>query len=194
MTYLEKITKIILKTTSHKGLPKVRLAKYIYLSHKRLVNDELVGNKDLKFIRMPLGPVPVGFKELKGKAFVEVTVDSVGLSYNREKYSLKDSEIPIDGTGIFTAVKEVVNVLDKLRTSTIIEYTHKEKGWKDHKNGEEFYIDEEDLKRRNPKDDNSEKNASAEEMQIQSLLIEGNIEEIASENTALEYPELLNGK
>src|ERR1044072_9186741 len=72
------------------GLSKVRFAKILYFVHKGLVQKNINTNADIKFIRMPLGPVPVGFKELINDEDINVVeMSTTALIYDNQVYTLK---------------------------------------------------------------------------------------------------------
>jgi len=88
--YLHLLAKQILKLTPE-GITKVRFAKILYFTHKGLVQEKLSSIKDMEFIRMPLGPVPVGFKGLAEDK--EIKIDEVATSplvYDKQLYTLND--------------------------------------------------------------------------------------------------------
>ncbi len=87
--YLLSIAKQVLSSQAE-GLSKVRFAKTLYFVHKTLVQKNLSNVKDLGFIRMPLGPVPIGFMELADSPEIKTSDIPTPLIYNQLQYSLND--------------------------------------------------------------------------------------------------------
>ena len=182
--YLFSLAKQILNV-NNESVPKVRFAKLIYLTHKGLVQSSSELNESLKFVRMPLGPVPFGFDVLLDDKNICMETQSIGLTYNRESYSLKAE---LKKNKLFYLIKDIVNNLRTVNTSDLIEYTHQEPSWMKYPNGHEYYIENDDLKRKLPHA-SEEIDRQMDEQRTQGLLIKGMIDEIVAESTALEYPE-----
>lgn len=185
--YLHLLAKQILKF-SPEGITKVRFAKILYFTHKGLVQGKFSSIKDMEFIRMPLGPVPVGFKELSKDK--QIKIDEVATSplvYDKQLYTLND-----DGV-YFTdekqaAIKKIVEQLIPLSTSEMVAIAHKEPSWMNHRNGDEYYIGEDDLKISLTTTKSSGVNSEIDTQHLQARLMEGMIDEIVEESTSLEYP------
>lgn len=181
-----KLTKEIL-AVSAKPISKVRLAKLVYFSFKELVMAGYYQLDDMLFIRMPLGPVPLGFyKILSNDTDIEVTTTDVGLSYNRENYSLKMGVNIRSSYSPF--LSQIVTQLDQYPTSSLVEISHSDASWLGNPNGKTYSIAKEDLT--HFKGINMAKLTDEFDNQlIQSKLIKGMKEEIAKDSSALEYPD-----
>lgn len=186
--YLRKLAIEVLRNCP-KGLSKVKFAKIIYFVHKGLVNSKLSAVEDLKFIRMPLGPVPVGFMSLSSdSAFNVSNVANTGLVYNSQVYKIKTDQNVSSNDEFSTTVKKLFGQLNKLTTSDLVEKSHQEPSWIEHPNGVEYFISVADLAVPLPKgtdvtlggDDNQ---------RLQEKLVEGMIDDIVSGSTSLEYPD-----
>jgi hypothetical protein len=172
-----------------KPVPKVRLAKLVYFSFKELVIQGYATSNAIGFIRMPLGPVPIGFtEELSKDPDVEITDANIGLTYNRISYSVKNGyEIPLSVYSDF--LKSKLSLLQKFHTSTLVEKSHQDHTWKNLSNGEEFYISTEDMI---PVSDTELEKSMTDEMDdqfLQSKLLKGMKREIVLDSSALEYPQ-----
>jgi len=171
------------------GLSKVCFAKIIYFVHKGLVKKELVGLEDLRFIRMPLGPVPVGFMEItQSQTGIRIEeAASGGLVYNAQKYfSDEDSNLP---DNIKVAVSEMAKVLARFSTSTLVERSHRDPSWIERSNGEEYSITVADLANPVPSRTKAELEPDIDNQNLQGLLLSGMVNDIAEESTKLEYPD-----
>lgn len=186
MNYFNKLSKYILYICPD-GLTKVRFAKMIYLVHKALVQKNKFNPDELKFIRMPLGPVPYGFKNLVEDNDIVISEAYTALSYNRQTYKLKEG-LALDKDSFYEDVKEAINNLKSFLTSQLVEYTHGEPSWLNHSNGKEYFITKEDLKRQLPKKGKHLQNVVKEDQLLQAYLVDGMIDDIVEESTTLEYP------
>lgn len=171
-------------------IPKVRLAKIIYFSFKELVRLGLYKREDMTFIRMPLGPVPLGFNQIAQDKDVEVVIASVGLSYNRENYSLKKD---VKLSGDYSQLSKILERLNQYPTSTLIEMSHKDASWLNHENSNEYYIELEDLRPLTAKTVPTLSTVIDDQL-IQSKLVKGMKEDIVKDNSALEYPDYYSKK
>lgn len=184
--YLHILAKEILKIVPD-GLSKVRFAKVLYFTHKGLVQNNLVAPGDMEFIRMPLGPVPVGFRELAEDRDIRVTeVQTNPLVFDKQLYTLTRSGI------YFSEVKQreidrIVGKLIKLTTNQLVEIAHQEPSWIGHKNGDEYILEEADLALPLPIGVTHEVDLELENQHLQAKLVEGMLDEIVEESTSLEY-------
>jgi hypothetical protein len=187
--YLSRLAKEVLFNTPG-GLTKVRFAKILYFVHKGLVNKNLSSFDDLKFIRMPLGPVPVGFKDLVEDEDIQVTdVKKTPLSYDMQLYMLIRSGHYLNDNAS-EVVRSVVDNLKQLPTSYLVEEAHKDPSWINHVNGDEYFIGQDDLNLGLPSGRaNTPQDPSEDAFRLQAKLVEGMLDEIVEENTSLEYPE-----
>lgn len=186
--YLRKLAIEVLKN-SPDGLSKVKFAKIIYFVHKGLVNCKLSSTNDLEFIRMPLGPVPVGFMGLsEDSAFSVSKITNMGPVYNSQIYKIKDNQHSSDDINFSTTVKKLLSQLNKLTTSDLVEKSHQEPSWIENVNGAMYYINDADLAKPLPK--NIEMTVGGDDNQrLQEKLVEGMLDDIVSGSTSLEYPE-----
>jgi hypothetical protein len=182
--YLSDLAKRILYEAPH-GLTKVKFAKMLYFTNKYLVQNGLVEQTQLGFIRMPLGPVPVGFKTMTDPEISVEEVPMSTLSYDKQVYRLISGDIFSDN---FQAViKKAVESLINLSTSRLVEFSHQEPSWVNHVNGEEYYLEEADLNIDIP-NVQEEVSINLEDQKLQAKLVEGILDDIVADSTALEYP------
>jgi len=181
-----RIAKALLKEAGFNGISKVRLAKMIYFTHKELCRKRLLVSTDIRYIRMPLGPVPQGYGELVYDPAIQVREEKTRstLAYNSRVFYLKEGAV-VDADDFGLAVKEVFAKLNTFLTSALVEKSHKDFSWKNHRNGETFCVSNKDLEAafsrlKKPKVSDSQK--------LQSLLLEGMLEDVVEESTNLEYP------
>ncbi|PIU35401.1 hypothetical protein COT03_01355 [Candidatus Shapirobacteria bacterium CG07_land_8_20_14_0_80_39_18] len=184
--YLSLLAKQILQTVPG-GLSKVRFAKILYFTHKGLVLKRLSFVKDMEFIRMPLGPVPVGFMELSEDKDIVVIQSPSSLVYDKELYTLKGSgSYFVDNVAL--EIQKIVNGLNNLTTSELVEIAHQEPSWIRHENGDEYFLEDDDLKISLPTRRKTKISPAIDEQHLQAKLIEGMLGEIVDESTSLEYP------
>lgn len=190
MEYLQLLSKEILKNVPE-GLTKVKFAKVIYFTHKALVQKGLVKNDQLRFIRMPLGPVPCGFKDLIHDPSLTIEdIKKPQLSYDMQLYKLGKKDTTKNE--LSDAVQEIVNKIKDFPTSYLVEQSHKDPSWIHHGNGEEYVIEKEDLTLTFPSASVSQPDTATEAMRLQAKLMEGMLDEIVEESTSLEYPKETN--
>ena len=185
MNYLTTITKQILLANKD-GVSKVKLAKMIYFVHKGLVQKKLAKSEDLKFIRMPLGPVPVGFQELSKDSEIRISEENNALEFNKQLYTLDQADKSLLKNN-YEVVESLVDGLKSLSTSTLVGHSHNEPSWKKLRNGTEYFLGSEDISRPLPK--RSDKAVSnLEDQKLQSKLVSGLTDDIVEESSKLEYP------
>jgi len=186
--YLRKLAMEVLRNCPD-GLSKVKFAKIIYFVHKGLVNSKLSSANDLKFIRMPLGPVPVGFMSLSDdSAFNVSNVANTGLVYNSQIYKIKDGQNVSNNDDFSATVKKLFGQLNKLTTSDLVEKSHQEPSWIEHPNGIEYFVSEADLAMPLPKGTDVTLGGD-DDQRLQEKLVEGMLNDIVSGSTSLEYPD-----
>jgi uncharacterized phage-associated protein len=185
--YLRKLAIEVLKN-SPEGLSKVKFAKIIYFVHKGLVNYKLSSINDLEFIRMPLGPVPVGFMGLsEDSAFNVSKVTNVGLVYNSQIYKIREDQQSSGDNEFSDAVKKLFGQLNKMTTSDLVEKSHQEPSWKEFANGKKYFISNADLAIPLPKSSGALR--GDDNQRLQEKLVEGMLDDIVSGSTSLEYPD-----
>ncbi len=169
-------------------LTKVRFAKTIYFVHKELIRNNLANKSDIQYIRMPLGPVPEGFMQLT-EANPEITCQKVRnpqLAYEAVEYSTQSEYRGAEEAK--TVILGTLKTLRKFNTSNLVDTSHQDPSWQLHKNGDVYFIGEDDMAR-----DLSilerMKNSGNENNRMQASLVNGMIDDIVAESTALEFPE-----
>ncbi|KKR32122.1 MAG: hypothetical protein UT63_C0051G0004 [Candidatus Gottesmanbacteria bacterium GW2011_GWC2_39_8] len=188
-----KLIKEILAVSS-KPIPKVRLAKMVYFAFKELVIDNYYNYQDLEFIRMPLGPVPADFSEvLQGDEDILVNITDVGLSYNRENYSLKTG-VKIEKSNYYDLLREIVEKISSYPTSSLIEISHSDYSWINNNNGDKYFISPQDLIHFKGLSVTSGIENEMDDQLIQSKLVKGMKEEMVKDNSALEFPDYYSDK
>lgn len=172
------------------GVSKVRFAKLIYFSYKWLILNCGLEYDQIKFIRMPLGPVPVGFRNLTTDTNITVVRHGGALLYDTEIYKLTNGTSG-DFLGLDMAqnLKKIFQMIGSYPTSILVDQSHKDPSWINHKNGEEYFIQIEDLNIHFTKLSLTDIDPRMEDQKIQARLVEGMMEEIVEESTLLEYPE-----
>lgn len=185
--YVNTLAKEILAHAAS-PVPKVRFAKIIYFAFKQMVLSGVAKEYDLAFIRMPLGPVADGFMDLSSDPQIVIIKDDVGLSYNREKYSLKEQVINEYIQSNASEIKHVLSRLQNVATSDLIASSHKDSSWISNRNGAKYYITSEDV--RNPfPSARSRINEKIDDQLVQSQLINGMLDDAVNDSSALEHPD-----
>ena len=183
-SYLIDLAKRILSTVPD-GLTKVRFAKILYFTNKYLVQNGFVEQTKLGFIRMPLGPVPVGFKTMTDPEISVEEVPMSTLSYDKQVYSLVSARAYSDD---FQAmIKKALESLLNLSTNQLVEFSHHEPSWLNHVNGAEYFLEEADLQIDLP-NAHGEGIGGLDSQKLQAKLVEGMLDDIVADSTALEYP------
>lgn len=189
--YLKELATEILKNCQD-GLTKVKFAKIIYFVHKGLVCQNLSNTNDLKFIRMPLGPVPIGFMELSKDADFKVTHQTnIGPVYNSEVYKLSNSSLIFCEDKFTNVIKKLSHQLNRLTTSNLVDKSHSEPSWINNINGTEYFIGDDDLNLSLPVYSKTMTNKE-DSQKLQEKLVEGMLDDIVSGSTSLEYPQSNN--
>lgn len=186
--YLNVLAQTILSIKT-KGISKVRFAKTIYFVQKNLISDRLASIKDLEFIRMPLGPVPVGFSSLEKNENIEVQIVETGLAYNMQVYSLR-RRIHHKSDSIYRSIRNTIDNLEIYPTSTLVEVSHEEPSWIRHHNDERYFIESDDFSRVFPIGTKKRITQDEDNQLLQARLVEGMLSDIVEESTRLEYPDL----
>lgn len=185
--YLNLLAKQILRAIPQ-GLSKVKFAKILYFTHKGLVQKKLSSLTAMEFIRMPLGPVPVGFKDLSDDPEIKVTEIATGsLIYDTQLYVLRNMDDYLDKTRA-KATQDIAFQLDRLATSQLVSVAHQEPSWINHRNSDEYFLEKSDLEINLPSSIDQSISSEIEIQHLQAKLVEGMIDEIVDESTSLEYP------
>ena len=178
---------------SKKSIPKVRFAKVIYFVFKYAVSHDDNKFDDLEFVRMPLGPVPVGFMDLSRDSEFGVEEKTTGLMYNRQSYYLADDSNHLIQNYSFDMDK-LVEQIGNFHTSELVELSHKDISWKTHSNGQEYFITKEDVKTLLPKKNRISLSSEVDDQLVQARLVAGMENDAVEDSTFLEYPEHKNVK
>ena len=184
---MERLAKNILALEENHQLSKVRFAKTIYFVHKELIRNNLLDRKSFQYIRMPLGPVPAGFMEIT-LSCPEITSEkeNTGLAYATEKFT---TTAVFDGTEKERQViSGTLNTLRKFQTSNLVDTSHRDPSWINHKNSEQYYISEDDMENNLSILEQFSTSAIDEKDNMQASLVRGMMNDIVSESTKLEYP------
>lgn len=179
-------------------LSRVRFAKTIYFVHKELVKKGFMQPGDIAYVRMPLGPVPVGFMTLADEHpdIVVIKTPDTKLAYESEEYSLDGQpDIMIGGKDdILKIVQNAINTLSARGTIELIETSHQDPSWAKNNNGANFVISKDDLKnsisKLNIKVFLKPKKKGNESDQIgamQAALLQAMLSDIVKESTDLEH-------
>ncbi len=187
---LYELAKMIL-VIEDSPISKVRFAKTIYFVHKELIRLNIAEPTSFKYVRMPLGPVPDGFMQLANiHRDILTTVGDMGLSYNSINYSTKKKKFSFLATKnpLHLRVEGILNDLRAISTSNLVEISHEEPSWKEHKNSETYFITDADMIRPFPVKSKTAR-PDTEDHLLQASLIKGMLDDIVSESTDLEYPE-----
>ena len=193
MKYLLNLSKEILKNIPA-GLTKVKFAKTIYFVHKGLVLSGLTDNKNLRFIRMPLGPVPSGFNNVGEDTDISVFKSfNSRLIYNTQIYKLCNRNVNTNfSTAQIEKIKFLVKQLEKFNTAELVEYSHCDESWISHINGQVYFISKKDLENEIPSKGLLRNlfniNTTEDDTKLQEKLVEGMIDDIVQSSTSLEYP------
>ena len=185
--YLTSLAKYLLFLEPKDGISKVRLAKFIYFAHKGLVQQGLAKTDDLKFIRMPLGPVPFDFKELINDPSISTHQVATTLSYNKQVFVLK-GKLSMNDKRRYVCVQAVYHQLCTIPTSTLVAESHNEPSWARHRNGDEYCLEEDDVARPLPSTTGARVSVDVDNQLLQARLVEGMLDDIVEESTLLEYP------
>lgn len=167
-------------------ISKVRFAKTIYFVYKELVRNQLVDIKSLKFIRMPLGPVPDGFMALSDDA-IKITHTPAGSGLIYESVNYHTDALFNGSNAEKNIIQKTLNILRKNSTSELVEISHKDYSWLNNKNGNRYHITDKDMANNlslltdTTNQDNDDR--------LQASLVRGMLDDIVSESTDLEYPE-----
>lgn len=186
-TYLTSLAKYLLSFEPKEGISKVRLAKLIYFAHKGLVQQGLSKIDELKFIRMPLGPVPLDFKALSGESSFATRQVATTLSYNKQVFMLNDDFV-VENDFRYEYVKNLYKQLRTLSTSTLVAESHKEPSWQKYHNGDEYFMEKDDVLLPLPLTTGAKVSQEVENQLLQARLVEGMLDDIVEESTLLEYP------
>ena len=186
---MERLARNILALERGYTLSKVRFAKTIYFVHKELIRNKLLAKESIQYIRMPLGPVPLGFMELTDicpdiTSFKQKT----GLAYEAENFTTK---VGFDGTEQEkTVILGTLSTLSRFQTSSLVDASHKDPSWINHENSDRYFITDADMKNDlRVLEKLFVDTANDEEDKMQASLVRGMLKDIVSESTKLEYPE-----
>lgn len=178
---------------SETSLSKVRFAKVIYFVFKYAVASDNNAPSDLRFARMPLGPVPVGFMELNSDPEFKIEETSTGLMYNRQNYYLTDKSSHVSDNFNFN-LDDLITKIEHFSTSELVELSHQDSSWINHRNGEEYFINPDDLKKLLPRKSKPISSSEIDDQLVQARLVVGMEDDAVADSTFIEYPEVNDGK
>lgn len=194
---LHDLAVVILACHLH-PLSRVRFAKTIYFVHKELVRRQLMQLDDLKYLRLPLGPVPEGFTTLTRPHSGIITQKNphINLFYEIEEYLLADhAKTQLSPTQIAarTSVEKTLALLQPHSTTALVEAS-RDPSWHAHANGELYQITAADLKNPFPYPRillklHFKSRIPNELGALQANLLRGMLSDIVKESTDLEYPD-----
>ena len=184
---MEKLARNILSLEEGHQLSKVRFAKTIYFVHKELIRNGLMARDSFQYIRMPLGPVPHGFMKLTFLCpEIALEKEKTGLAYATEKFTTAAS---FDGNEEERRViKGTLDTLRKYQTSSLVDTSHRDPSWIEHKNSAQYYISENDMKNDLSILEQFSTSVNDENDKMQASLVRGMMNDIVIESTRLEYP------
>lgn len=183
--YLVSLAQQVLLATGNAGLSKVRFAKTLYFVHKGLVQSDRVPAKELAFVRMPLGPVPVQFSRLQASnTGINATSTPTGLAYDAITYRLEEK---VEPTELYDDVLRICQMIRPFTTSELVEISHQDPSWINRENSQEYYIADEDLANQLPRKA-KKRTEDQDKQQLQAQLLSGMLADIVEESTDLEYP------
>jgi uncharacterized phage-associated protein len=187
MDYTQEIIYGILQQQPE-GISRVRLAKLTYFVHKFLVQNKVVSLESLQFIRMPLGPVPVGLDTLNADTNIQIYVEPTALRYNKINYLIKKQIKKTDGI-LNAYIARIFPHLNSYPTSELVEISHQEPSWIRHSNGDLYYLESDDFTRIFPPGRSQKLSIEQDNQLLQAKLLEGMLNDIVDESTKLEYPD-----
>lgn len=179
-------------------ISRVRFAKTIYFVHKHLVRHHLMNADAIKYLRLPLGPVPQGFADLvrPHSGIVTQKNPNINLFYEIEEYLLTDqakTKLSDAQIAIRSSVEKTLSLLQPHSTTALVEAS-RDPSWLAHANGEVYQITPVDLKNLFPYPQVQLKlhlkSRNANEIgALQANLLRGMLSDIVKESTDLEYPD-----
>lgn len=199
---LHDLAVVILACHLH-PLSRVRFAKTIYFVHKELVRRQLMQLDDLKYLRLPLGPVPEGFTTLTRPHSGIITQKNphINLFYEIEEYLLADhakTQLSATQITVRTSVEKTLALLQPHSTTALVEAS-RDPSWHAHANGELYQITAADLKNPFPYPRillklHFKSRIPNELGALQANLLRGMLSDIVKESTDLEYPDASSQK
>ena len=196
MTLLQ-LANLILALDQH-PIRRIRLAKLIYFTHKELIRKGIMQPDDITYLRMPLGPTPIGLVSLTEDSDGEIYSTKVPtpiLTYESEEFSTKLTLQAVRQKALKASqiVEKFLPILNKKTTSELIKLSQRDPSWRTHHNGEHFTITSNDLKNPLPRFQlkiNIVRHLPHNEAEaIQAALLRGMKPDIIEESTDLEYPD-----
>lgn len=147
---LQNLASLILAINGQ-PIRRVRFAKAIYFVHKALINQKLASPSDIRYIRLPLGPVPDGFLNLavdfpnliteKTDSFNQLSYESEFLSATSDPQSLLATADP----RVVEGIKQTLSQLNTFSTPELVKHSQ-DPSWSMHFNGERYELTPVDLK------------------------------------------------
>lgn len=147
---LHQLAGLILAITGQ-PIRRVRLAKAVYFTHKALIRHQLMQISDIKYIRLPLGPVPEGFLTLAADfpTIVAEKTDTIGDLYYESEFFSTVPEVPAFiatfDAKITDVIRQTLTLLNNFSTPELVKHSQ-DPSWLAHFNGEHYELTSLDLK------------------------------------------------
>lgn len=188
---LKQLTELVL-SLSETPLTRIRLTKAIYFVHKELVRKKLMQIQDIAYVRLPLGPAPIGLPEIiLNDTNIAVRDIPSSLLYENRAYTINE---PINNAKpeIVNTVKKTLTLLQGYRTAELV-HASQDPSWLTHINGTEYHLTTADLKNPFPNAQirfkiHIKATPNNEGGELQATLLRGMLADIVKESTDLEYP------
>ncbi len=196
MTLLQLANLIL--ALNQQPIRRIRLAKLIYFAHKELIRKGIMQPNDIQYLRMPLGPTPIGLVSLTEDSNDEIyttKIPSPLLTFESEEFSTHLTPQAAEQLSPKSSliIKKLLYNLDKKPTSELIKLSQRDPSWRIHHNGEHYHITSNDLKNPLPRIQlkiNIVRHLPNNETEaIQAALLRGMAPDIIEESTDLEYPD-----
>lgn len=196
MTLLQLANLIL--ALNQQPIRRIRLAKLIYFAHKELIRKGIMQPSDIQYLRMPLGPAPIGLVSLTEDSNGEIysiKIPSPLLTFESEEFGTHFAPQTAQQTSPKASliIKKMLDALNKKPTSELVKLSQRDPSWRLHHNGEHYDITPSDLKNPLPRIQfkiNIVRHLSDNEAEaIQAALLRGMTPDIIEESTDLEYPD-----
>lgn len=144
---LKQIYYYILKQHFRDGVPKTKLAKLLYLIDFTNYYETGESMSGSRYYRLEYGPVAEGFFALTDKLFDDGKINIKILDF-AQMISISATNTDMDSSALTNSEKKLIDKIcaywKDRRTAEIVNFTHSQKPWKSHLNGE--YIPYESIK------------------------------------------------
>lgn len=189
---LKQLTELVL-SLNETPLTRIRLTKAIYFVHKELIRKKLMGTQDITYVRLPLGPAPIGLPEiiLDNPNIIIQDIPS-NLLYENQTYTINKPIINAKPE-VISVTKKTLKLLQAYRTAELV-HASQDPSWLAHSNGTEYHLTTADLKNPFPNAQirfkiHIKATPNNEGGELQATLLRGMLTDIVKESTDLEYPD-----